>query len=667
MDPVAYALLRSRLFSAFPPEAFSELLGHVGRVEVFGGEVVVREGESADAFYVVVSGAVEVFTQAVDGAEVGLATLRPGEHFGEQALLTGGLRNASVRGLAPRSELARVGVDQLEVLFAHEPGLRHALEALGTRQVQEKLARGTDLVRGLLASVEAHAETLHRENGDVLFRQGEPTGAAYVVLAGAVEVFEERDGASVRVASAGPGVCVGERDDTTRRATAVVDGTTRLLKVPREALALAARSGQARDHLATLQKVWELPQRGFVTQHLGSMEGAACLTQLFHLADGRSFVSSHVIGSDAVRLVAASGTAERVVTTPDGAIRVEVAVDGRIVRIDAQEGRAVLAAAFARAIEGVPLSPAEEATLASRGELAAEDEGIACACMRVTRARVRLCLAEGVNDLEGLSQRTGCGMSCGSCVPGLLELLGRASFLPVLVTRRVVLASGVVRVFLGGKNGEALPVARPGQHVVLRALVGGARLDRPYTLSGAPGSPWEVTVKRESAGRFSTWLCDEAQPGTALEASAPRGDYLWDEGPAPVVCLTSGIGVTPALCFARTLLRRGLPHRLFLDWSTRHEADGAILGEVLQATAPNLTIRPRFTSKTGRITAAEVQGLVRRFPTAAFFLCGSEGYMTAVSGWLSAAGVSPARVHIEHFDAAGVAAAVGPSGPEEAA
>ncbi|MDO9022292.1 MAG: hypothetical protein Q8S73_31475 [Deltaproteobacteria bacterium] len=40
------------------------------------------------------------------------------------------------------------------------------------------------------------------------------------------------------------------------------------------------------------------------------------------------------------------------------------------------------------------------------------------------------------------------------------------------------------------------------------------------------------------------------------------------------------------------------------------------------------------------------------------FLCGSEGYMTAVSEALAAAGVPAARVHVERFDAAGVAAAV---------
>ena len=101
--------------------------------------------------------------------------------------------------------------------------------------------------------------------------------------------------------------------------------------------------------------------------------------------------------------------------------------------------------------------------------------------MRVTRARVRLAVAEGVGDIEALRQRTGCGMSCGACVPGLMELLGKASFLPVVVTRRVALSPGAVRVCLSGRSGEALPVSKPGQHVVLRlSLIHISEPTRPY-------------------------------------------------------------------------------------------------------------------------------------------------------------------------------------------
>jgi ferredoxin-NADP reductase/CRP-like cAMP-binding protein len=653
LSTIGYALLRSGLFGMLPSEDFDAMLEHVVSVEVAEGEDALREGDPADAFYVVVSGAFTVYTTAPDGSEVVLARLKPGDHFGEQALLGGGegRRTASVRGAAPGSQMARLGVDRLEQLISYAPDLLNLLQTLGQRQLQERMARRTDLVRRLLAGVDTGATTRKFTNGHVLYRQGDPADAVYVVLSGQVALFEDRDGAQTQVARLGPGLCVGERDQGTRRSTAVIDGRTNLLEVRRDSLdAIRAGSREAQDHLATLERVWELPQRGFVTQFLGTVDDVPCLTQMFHLVDGRSFVSSHAIGSASVRLQASRGTPSRSVVTPDGDVRIGLGADGVILGIDANANRPALATLFSRAIEGRALSAFEEAALARTGELAVEDEGFACTCMRVPRARVRAAIADGVADLAGLKQRTGCGMSCGSCVPGLMEMLGQTSFFPVVIARRQVLTPEVIRFVLAGKGGEAPPGGKAGQHVVLRARIGDRLVDRPYTLSGAAGGLWEVTVKREKGGRFSTWLFDAGQQGATLECSAPRGSYVWDGGPSPVVCFVSGIGVTPALCFARTLLREGWPHRLVIDWSTRHESDAVLLGELAAATAPNLTIRRRITSGEGRIQPADVEAVAGRFPTAEFFLCGSDGYMKTVGAWLTAAGVPASRVHVESFD-----------------
>ena len=621
-------------------------------VAVGAGEVVVREGDAGDAGYVVLSGSLEVLTYAKGGDEVSLGSLGPGAHFGEQALLAGasGRRTAQVRGLAQKSEVVRIGRDQLLAVIEGISGLRERLEALGKRQLEERLSRRTALVRALLAGGAAPARELAVDNGHVLYRQLDPPGEVYVILSGQVELLVERDGLPLRVAMVGAGLCVGERDVEARAATAVVDGPTRLLEIRREDLArLTASSGELRNHLATLEGVWELPQRGFVTQHLGAIEGRPCVTQLFHLSDRRSFVASHVIGDGAVRFEAAQGEAARYVVTPDGLVRVTLEADGRICAIEAARSVPVLGALVARAIEGKALAPGEEAELARTGELGAVDEGLACACMRVARATVRRALREGATDLATLQQRTGCGMSCGSCVPGLREMLGESAFLPIKIERVEQLTDAVRRVHLSPAAREPLPAARPGQHVGLRAEIDGARIERPYTLSSAAGAPWEVTVKREPEGRFSTWLFERAGAGTTLGASAPRGDYVWEGGAAPVVCFTSGIGVTPALCFARTLLREGWPHRLVVHWSTREPRDAVILADLERAGAPNLTLVPRYTSREGRVRSADVQPWARRFPGAVFFLCGSEGYMIDVQRWLLEARVPPERVRRESF------------------
>jgi CRP-like cAMP-binding protein len=61
------------------------------------GTPIVREGEEAEAWYVLVSGRARVVKQASDGTEMTLGVLRSGDSFGEMGLLACGTRTATVR------------------------------------------------------------------------------------------------------------------------------------------------------------------------------------------------------------------------------------------------------------------------------------------------------------------------------------------------------------------------------------------------------------------------------------------------------------------------------------------------------------------------------------------------------------------------------------------
>ena len=88
-------------------EIFSELprrdlarLAEVTVVRRFSkGDVIVREGELGVAFYVVSSGVVEVVKDLGTPSEHVLATLKPGDFFGEMALFDNQVRSASVRAV----------------------------------------------------------------------------------------------------------------------------------------------------------------------------------------------------------------------------------------------------------------------------------------------------------------------------------------------------------------------------------------------------------------------------------------------------------------------------------------------------------------------------------------------------------------------------------------
>jgi len=71
-------------------------------LELASGTTVVREGEAGDQYYILETGMAEVWrTDPMTGDTAQVATLGPGDAFGEEALLLGGFRNATVTLTAP--------------------------------------------------------------------------------------------------------------------------------------------------------------------------------------------------------------------------------------------------------------------------------------------------------------------------------------------------------------------------------------------------------------------------------------------------------------------------------------------------------------------------------------------------------------------------------------
>jgi CRP-like cAMP-binding protein len=90
-------LSRVGLLASLPGEALAELARRMRREEIPAGTTIVREGEPADRFYVLLAG-LAAASQSSLGAR---QTLRPGEAFGEVAPAMGVPRTATVTALTP--------------------------------------------------------------------------------------------------------------------------------------------------------------------------------------------------------------------------------------------------------------------------------------------------------------------------------------------------------------------------------------------------------------------------------------------------------------------------------------------------------------------------------------------------------------------------------------
>jgi rhodanese-related sulfurtransferase len=100
-----------------PAESIYEAVHRMKIIRVEAGEIVVREGELGDAFYLIDSGRVEIWqTGFYDDKPTRVTELGEGDAFGEDALVTGGLRNATVRMIEKGQLLVLEQSDFIELI-----------------------------------------------------------------------------------------------------------------------------------------------------------------------------------------------------------------------------------------------------------------------------------------------------------------------------------------------------------------------------------------------------------------------------------------------------------------------------------------------------------------------------------------------------------------------
>jgi CRP-like cAMP-binding protein len=141
---VTKLLKQASPFSTLDGERLRRLAARLERLEVPTGETIIRQGEAGEECYVLRSGRVEVLTSGAQGDERILATLDPGSLFGEAALLTDGLRNATVRALKPSTLLVLRRTDLLEVLGEDRQTRERMLELVRMRD-RPRRVRGIEV------------------------------------------------------------------------------------------------------------------------------------------------------------------------------------------------------------------------------------------------------------------------------------------------------------------------------------------------------------------------------------------------------------------------------------------------------------------------------------------------------------------------------------------
>jgi CRP-like cAMP-binding protein len=130
-------LLQTKAFHKVPPANIQAIFMRVQRMDYKAGEMVIKQGDQGDYFYIIVKGKCQVTRETPLNKEgIKLAELKMGDTFGEEALISDAKRNASV-SMITDGTLMRLGKDDFRKLL-NEP----FLEWVDYKQAKDIVASG---------------------------------------------------------------------------------------------------------------------------------------------------------------------------------------------------------------------------------------------------------------------------------------------------------------------------------------------------------------------------------------------------------------------------------------------------------------------------------------------------------------------------------------------
>jgi ferredoxin-NADP reductase len=234
-------------------------------------------------------------------------------------------------------------------------------------------------------------------------------------------------------------------------------------------------------------------------------------------------------------------------------------------------------------------------------------------------------------------------------------------------------AADVSSIYLTPEDRRALPPFLSGQFLTVRVQVPGesAATVRCFSLSDRPRRDYyRITVKAVSLeqgrpgprGKVSRYLNRGLRVGQVLEATAPRGEFYLRDDARPAVLIAAGIGITPLLSMAATLLGEHGDRKVILFYGVRNSREHPFDGCLSQwaATSQRLQYLPFYSQPLVEDCLRKEAALNRRLdvdairqtlpdPNFPFYICGPsafmEGMVTGLRGW----GVAEQDLHFEAF------------------
>jgi CRP/FNR family cyclic AMP-dependent transcriptional regulator len=153
----AESLSRVPLFKRLTPEEREQLAQEVDQVKFDADETIFNEHDKGDALYVVDSGSVRIWVLDEDVKPVTLTELKPGEFFGELAVLDRGPRSTNATAIV-ETTLHRLSSDDFQAFLMEHPDVAiDVICEIGARMRQTNMLVSQRASRNINVQMEARA------------------------------------------------------------------------------------------------------------------------------------------------------------------------------------------------------------------------------------------------------------------------------------------------------------------------------------------------------------------------------------------------------------------------------------------------------------------------------------------------------------------------------
>ncbi len=243
-----------------------------------------------------------------------------------------------------------------------------------------------------------------------------------------------------------------------------------------------------------------------------------------------------------------------------------------------------------------------------------------------------------------------------------------------VVDRKVPESDVVTSFYLKPEDEGVLPPFKPGQYITVH-------IDHPhtptspriYSLSDRTGEQhYRISVKREERltpdapdGLISSHLHDEIDVGHCIKVGPPCGEFTIDPEAVsnrPIVLIAGGIGVTPLLSMAKSIIHVNSEASIYFIQAARNSKTHAFAEELrnLLLATSNVQTRVLYDAPLpGDLEAGKCDGtgfvtseFLREwtpYSDANFYFCGPPPFMSKIQASLQELGVDEHRIRYEFF------------------